>query len=82
MIVDDDTVIIGSANINDRSLLGSRDSEIAILFEDIHKVDVTVNGKQYQAGKFASSLRWTIFRFVEIFYNSFRIILFSWIRET
>ncbi|CAG5133220.1 unnamed protein product, partial [Candidula unifasciata] len=62
MIVDDDTVIIGSANINDRSLLGARDSEIAVLFEDIHKVNVTVNGKQYQAGKFASSLRWTIFR--------------------
>ncbi|GFN77900.1 phospholipase d1 [Plakobranchus ocellatus] len=62
MIVDDDTVIIGSANINDRSLLGPRDSEIAVMFEDIHKVDVKVGDKQYQAGKFASSLRWTIFR--------------------
>ncbi|KAH9496560.1 Phospholipase D, partial [Bulinus truncatus] len=62
MIVDDDTVIIGSANINDRSLLGDRDSEIAVIFEDVHKVDVMVNGKQYKAGKFASSLRWTIFR--------------------
>lgn len=31
MIIDDSKVIIGSANINDRSLLGSRDSEIAIL---------------------------------------------------
>ncbi|XP_012944337.1 phospholipase D1 [Aplysia californica] len=62
MIVDDDTVIIGSANINDRSLLGPRDSEIAVMFEDIHKVDVVVNEKQYQAGRFASSLRWTIFR--------------------
>ena len=62
MIVDDDTVIIGSANINDRSLLGNRDSEIAVMFEDIHKVDVKVGDKQYQAGRFASSLRWTIFR--------------------
>ncbi|GFS13250.1 phospholipase D1 [Elysia marginata] len=62
MIVDDDTVIIGSANINDRSLLGQRDSEIAVMFEDTHKVDVKVGDKQYQAGKFASSLRWTIFR--------------------
>lgn len=26
MIVDDEKVLIGSANINDRSLLGSRDS--------------------------------------------------------
>ena len=28
MIVDDSTCLIGSANINDRSLLGSRDSEV------------------------------------------------------
>lgn len=30
MIVDDKRTIVGSANINDRSLLGNRDSEIAI----------------------------------------------------
>ena len=30
MIVDDTYVIIGSANINDRSMLGDRDSEIAV----------------------------------------------------
>ena len=34
MIVDDQKVIIGSANINDRSLLGDRDSEIAIIVQD------------------------------------------------
>lgn len=28
MIIDDREVLIGSANINDRSLLGSRDSEV------------------------------------------------------
>ena len=33
MIVDDTKVIIGSANINDRSLLGDRDSEIGIIIE-------------------------------------------------
>lgn len=31
MIVDDRYVILGSANINDRSMLGSRDHEIAAL---------------------------------------------------
>ncbi len=31
MIVDDRYMIIGSANINDRSLLGSRDSELAMI---------------------------------------------------
>ena len=30
MIVDDKRTIIGSANINDRSMLGSRDSELAV----------------------------------------------------
>ena len=34
MIVDDRRMIIGSANINDRSQLGKRDSEIALLIED------------------------------------------------
>jgi phospholipase D1/2 len=31
MIIDDHKVILGSANINDRSLLGDRDSEIGII---------------------------------------------------
>jgi phospholipase D1/2 len=34
MIVDDNCAIIGSANINDRSMLGNRDSEIALVIED------------------------------------------------
>lgn len=34
MIVDDRFMIIGSANINDRSLLGTRDSELAMIIED------------------------------------------------
>ncbi|CAD8140682.1 unnamed protein product [Paramecium pentaurelia] len=38
MIVDDSKVLCGSANINDRSLKGSRDSEIAILIEDSIKI--------------------------------------------
>ena len=31
MIVDDRSIVIGSANINDRSMLGSRDHEVAVL---------------------------------------------------
>ena len=34
MIVDDKIALIGSANINDRSMMGSRDSELAIVIED------------------------------------------------
>lgn len=32
MIIDDCVALIGSANINDRSLLGSRDSEVLCYF--------------------------------------------------
>ncbi|KAM0683815.1 Phospholipase [Mitosporidium daphniae] len=37
-IVDDRKAIVGSPNINDRSMLGFRDSEIALLIEDEHRV--------------------------------------------
>ncbi|KAG6396337.1 hypothetical protein SASPL_142485 [Salvia splendens] len=57
MIVDDRYALIGSANINDRSLLGSRDSEIGALIEDNEFVDSWMGGKSWKAGKFALSLR-------------------------
>ncbi|KAG8363867.1 hypothetical protein BUALT_Bualt19G0067200 [Buddleja alternifolia] len=85
MIVDDRLALIGSSNINDRSLLGSRDSEvsifpmglmiygpffndnrlrfisivaaIAVLIEDNEFVDSSMNGEPWKAGKFAFSLR-------------------------
>lgn len=57
MIVDDHTALIGSGNINDRSLLGSRDSEIGVLIEDKEFVDSFMGGKPRKAGKFASTLR-------------------------
>lgn len=34
IIIDDRIAVIGSANINDRSLMGDRDSELAIVLED------------------------------------------------
>ena len=34
MIIDDRIALIGSANINDRSLKGTRDSELAVVIED------------------------------------------------
>lgn len=33
MIIDDNLVICGSANINDRSMLGKRDSEVAVILQ-------------------------------------------------
>ncbi|XP_051782590.1 phospholipase D1 [Erpetoichthys calabaricus] len=64
MIVDDNTVIIGSANINDRSMLGKRDSEIAVIVEDTEFVPSVMDGKDYKAGRFALSLRLKCFRLV------------------
>ncbi len=40
MVVDDRKLIIGSANINDRSMLGYRDSELAVIAEDTEEVIV------------------------------------------
>ncbi|KAL7220753.1 hypothetical protein ACSBR2_013609 [Camellia fascicularis] len=60
MIIDDCISLIGSANINDRSLLGSRDSEIGVLIEDKEFVDSCMGGKPWKVGKFSSSLRLTL----------------------
>jgi phospholipase D1/2 len=62
MIVDDRSVIIASANINDRSMMGTRDSELGILVQDTNCVDSVMDGKPYQAGAFACSLRKSLFR--------------------
>eukprot|EP00795_Rhopilema_esculentum_P005283 gene5283-436_t len=62
MIVDDRFVILGSANINDRSMLGNRDSEIAIIVQDTEMVDSQMDGKHYKAGQFAHTLRKWLFR--------------------
>ena len=62
MIVDDKYVICGSANINDRSLLGKRDSELACVIEDTEFIDSTQNGQSVKVGKYAFSLRKKIFK--------------------
>lgn len=61
LIADDQVAIIGSANINDRSLLGRRDSEIAVVIKDTHFLDKE-EGRPHDAGKFCYSLRNAIFR--------------------
>lgn len=42
MIVDDRVALIGSANINDRSLMGSRDTELAVVIEDSQTKEIKV----------------------------------------
>ncbi|KAI0220872.1 Phospholipase D1 [Lamellibrachia satsuma] len=62
MIVDDTKVIFGSANINDRSLIGKRDSELAIVIEDKKMFPSRMNGQSCMVGHYASSLRKSLFR--------------------
>ncbi|RNA09232.1 phospholipase D1 isoform X2 [Brachionus plicatilis] len=62
MIVDDRHVICGSANINDRSMLGKRDSEIAALIHDEEFIDSKLDNKNVKVGKYAYNLRSKIFK--------------------
>ena len=50
MIVDDRRIIMGSANINDRSMLGTRDSEIAVLIEDEEVLESKLGEEPFMVG--------------------------------
>lgn len=76
LIVDDKTVIIGSANINDRSMvrnstctiilskqqLGDRDSEICAKVEHQDFISATFGGRRVRVSKFAHDLRKRLWR--------------------
>ncbi|KAI8327821.1 hypothetical protein BC941DRAFT_446276 [Chlamydoabsidia padenii] len=51
LIVDDRKAMVGSANINDRSLLGGRDAEVGGVVEDSNLVPSFMGDKKYMAGK-------------------------------
>ncbi|KAL7942204.1 phospholipase D [Trichoderma barbatum] len=62
IVVDDRIALIGSANINERSLLGSRDSEVAAIVRDTDMIWSKMGGKPYQVGRFAHTLRMRLMR--------------------
>jgi phospholipase D1/2 len=65
MIVDDLYAIIGSANVNDRSMLGNRgDSELAILVADTatQRADINGAGSQREVRLFAHDLRRNVWK--------------------
>ncbi|KAI5986718.1 hypothetical protein EDC04DRAFT_2589598 [Pisolithus marmoratus] len=62
MIVDDRRVVMGSANLNDRSQKGDGDSEIALVVEDEDMIRTTMNGRPFMAARFAATLRRKLFR--------------------
>lgn len=58
LIVDDRVAILGSANINDRSLQGDRDSELAVIVRDSTPVQTSLDGKcQHTVSKAVHQLR-------------------------
>ena len=60
IIVDDKYVLMGSANINDRSMVGDRDSEFDVLFKDeevVKNYNSTMDGYDFKCSNFAKSLR-------------------------
>ena len=64
MIVDDLFAIVGSANVNERSMLGSRDSELAVLISDNKSEahDIDGSGKLQTTRNFARDLRKSVWR--------------------
>ncbi|SCU86048.1 LADA_0D11914g1_1 [Lachancea dasiensis] len=62
LIVDDRACIIGSANVNERSMLGNRDSEVAALVRDTDLVETKMGDQPYLAGRFAWELRQRLMR--------------------
>jgi phospholipase D1/2 len=62
MIVDDKHVIIGSANINDRSMMGDRDSEIACYVKGQKEIKVLFNNVKCDGNEFAHKLRMELFQ--------------------
>ena len=62
MIVDDRLVLCGSANINERSQRGDRDSELLAVVRDTDMIDGTMAGKPFKVGRYAHTLRMRLMR--------------------
>lgn len=62
MVVDDRSVIIGSANINERSMLGARDSEVCAVVTDTRMIPSFMGGQPYDVGEFPHTLRKRLMR--------------------
>lgn len=62
IIVDDRVALIGSANINERSMVGNRDSECAAIVRDTDTIWSTMAGRPYRVGRFAHTLRLRLMR--------------------
>ncbi|WFD30103.1 phospholipase D [Malassezia sp. CBS 17886] len=57
MVVDDRIAVIGSANINERSQRGDRDSELACVVRDEDTLSSEMGGRPFSVGRFPHTLR-------------------------
>ncbi|ERT01679.1 hypothetical protein HMPREF1624_02931 [Sporothrix schenckii ATCC 58251] len=62
LIVDDRYVVCGSSNLNDRSQLGTHDSELSVVMQDTRVLPSTMDGQPYEAGYHAATLRRYLWR--------------------
>ena len=62
LIVDDTTVVIGSANVNDRSMNGDRDAELAVVIKDSEKIYSVMNQQEVKVSRFAYNFRMNLFK--------------------
>eukprot|EP00026_Physarum_polycephalum_P000889 Phypoly_transcript_00890.p1 GENE.Phypoly_transcript_00890~~Phypoly_transcript_00890.p1 ORF type:complete len:1080 (+),score=133.98 Phypoly_transcript_00890:582-3821(+) len=62
VIADDQVAIIGSGNINDRSMRGARDSEVGVLIGDGEQCDSVMDGEPFRASRFVRELRLKLWR--------------------
>ncbi|KAH6635641.1 hypothetical protein B0J18DRAFT_419382 [Chaetomium sp. MPI-SDFR-AT-0129] len=62
LLVDDRIAVCGSSNLNDRSQLGYHDSELSIVMEDTRRFPSTMDGKPFEAGWHAATLRRYLWR--------------------
>ncbi|KAH7327927.1 putative phospholipase PldA [Stachybotrys elegans] len=62
LIVDDQTVVCGSSNLNDRSQQGNHDSELSIVLQDTKKIASTMDGQPFEASYLATTLRRYLWR--------------------
>ena len=52
-------------------MLGYRDSEVCVVFEDTVMIEGKMDGKPYPVGEFCHGLRCYLFRYIHQTYNSF-----------
>ena len=61
MIADDMHLVMGSANVNDRSMNGSRDSELAVYIKGNPDTIITVEGNKFEVNRQLHEFRSHIF---------------------